>query len=194
MNWFEKGFINALLYILFPLSLVYLLVIKTKELVYTLGIIGKKTLPCKVISVGNITVGGTGKTPLVILIAEMLKRRKLVILTRGYGRKNKKRLIYANEMLDPRKTGDEPFFMASELKDVPVLVAKDRYFAGTVAVKKFGAETVILDDGFQRRFSLKRDLDIVLIDCLKPFGNNMLLPAGTLRRSVRFTRRKLHRL
>ncbi|MEI7904553.1 MAG: tetraacyldisaccharide 4'-kinase, partial [Candidatus Firestonebacteria bacterium] len=136
---------------------------------------------CKVISVGNITAGGTGKTPLVMYIAKLLKRTKPAILTRGYGRKSRKKLVYANKSSGPGKTGDEPFYMASELKTVPVLVSGDRYYSGRVAVKKFGARIVILDDGFQRRLSLKRDLDIVLLDCLKPFGNDMLLPAGTLR-------------
>lgn len=181
MNWREKGFINVLLYLLLPLSLLYYVAIKMKDLLYLSGILRRKELPCKVISVGNITLGGTGKTPLVILIAGLLRRKKPAILTRGYGRKNKRRILYASDNPDPKKIGDESFLMSTELKDVPVIVASDRHYAGLQAIKKYGAEAVILDDGFQRRFSLKRDLDIVLIDCLKPFGTGMLFPAGTLR-------------
>lgn len=144
-----------------------------------------KSLPAKVISVGNITVGGTGKTPLVIALADKLKKRgeRVGIISRGYGRKNQhlEHVPPATDRFsDFSVYGDEPLLMASRLKDVPVVVGRDRVAAGEYCIKNFDCETLILDDGYQYR-RLHRDHDILVIDATQPFGNGWLLPAGPLR-------------
>ena len=120
----------------------------------------------KVISVGNITWGGTGKTPLVMFLAKSLQEagQKVVVLTRGYG-------------------NDECQELQDRLKGVPVLVGKDRRLTGREAVEKHGAQWIILDDGYQV-WGLERDLDIVTINATNPFGNGRLIPAGNLREPV----------
>ncbi|MCX8069280.1 MAG: tetraacyldisaccharide 4'-kinase [Thermodesulfovibrionales bacterium] len=162
-----------------------------------------KKLPCKVISIGNITTGGTGKTPTVISIAEEAKKRDLypIILTRGYKGKIKNPcIVNAGNWKMPTtlstcnnvyECGDEPYFMAYRLKDVPIIKCPDRYIGGLFALRNLeylcGNQTInqnkiifILDDGFQH-WQLQRDLDIVLIDGINPFGNKKLLPLGNLR-------------
>jgi len=141
-------------------------------------------LPCKVISVGNITLGGTGKTVLVEAIAVYLKNsgRKAAILTRGY----KRQRVYPEQKaqghvsMDYRRMGDEAYMLAEKLKDIPVIVDADRVRAARHAVDKFGADTVILDDGFQQ-WHIKKDLDIVTIDSISVFGNRHMIPRGILR-------------
>jgi tetraacyldisaccharide 4'-kinase len=152
----------------------------------------RKRLPCRVISIGNITTGGTGKTPAAISVAEQALRRGFspIILTRGYKgtaatpcfvTKGKGPLISFEE------AGDEPFLMAERLKGVPVVKCRNRYEGGRFALRQLGISEsefemhlFILDDGFQHR-GLYRDRDIVLIDAEVPFGNGRLLPLGRLR-------------
>ena len=174
-------FIKALLYLLFPVSLLYLAALKSKELLFAVSLLKKRQLPAKVISVGNITLGGTGKTPHVLYLAGVLKDKNLAVITRGYARKNARKIIFSKEEMSPEVLGDEPFLLASELSGVPVVVSKDRFAAGLAAVEKYSAKTLILDDGFQRRVALARDLDIVLVDSMNPFGNGRLFPSGILR-------------
>jgi tetraacyldisaccharide 4'-kinase len=154
-----------------------------------------------VISVGNLTVGGTGKTPVVERLARTLKDggRRVVILSRGYKakkppllrriqrkwlglEKNKSRIVHDGEklLLDSRFAGDEPYMLARSLRDVPVVVDKDRVRAAHHAVRELGADALILDDGMQY-LTLGRRVEIVLVDCQAPFGNRHLLPRGTLR-------------
>lgn len=166
-------------------SVFYWLGYHLRFLLYRSGAVKPKKLQAKVISIGNITLGGTGKTPLVIYLAEKLKQKelKVSILTRGYkrrkkelteiGRENKKRISWT-------EVGDEPYLLASRLYDVPVLISKDRANAGVSAERKYQADFLVLDDGFQH-WKLSRDLDIVVIDSTNPFGNLKLLPAGILR-------------
>jgi tetraacyldisaccharide 4'-kinase len=159
-------------------------------------------LGCLVISVGNLTVGGTGKTPVVELFARELTRRgrKVAILSRGYKsqpapfpqefldrframeRRHPPRVVSDGRslLLDSEKAGDEPFMLASNLKDVQVLVDKDRVKSGLHAIRKFGCDTLLLDDGLQF-LRLKERIDIVLIDREAPFANRHLLPRGLLR-------------
>jgi tetraacyldisaccharide 4'-kinase len=154
-----------------------------------------------VISVGNLTVGGTGKTPVVERLARALKDggRRVAILSRGYKakkppllrrlqrkwlglEKNRSRVVHDGErlLLDSRFAGDEPYMLARSLKNVPVVVDKDRVRAALHAVRDLGCDALILDDGMQY-LTLGRRVEIVLVDCQAPFGNGYLLPRGTLR-------------
>ena len=159
-------------------------------------------LGCLVVSVGNLTVGGTGKTPVVELFARELTRRgrKVAVLSRGYKSqpapfpqefldrfrplelRHPPRVVSDGRslLLDSEKAGDEPFMLASNLKDVQVLVDKDRVKSGLHAIRKFGCDTLLLDDGLQF-LRLKERIDIVLIDRETPFANRYLLPRGLLR-------------
>ena len=167
------------------ISVLYLAGLKIKEALYTLGIIKLKSLPCKVISVGNLTAGGTGKTPVVEYIVKYLSAtKKTAILTRGYKRENKAALLDVKPGSSPRACGDEAVYLAAET-GVPVIAAVNRYDGGKYAVEKYQAQVCVLDDGFQRRRSLYRDLEILVIDASNPFGNGKLLPAGILREPVK---------
>lgn len=158
--------------ILFILSLIYGLVIRSLIL---LNQARKRRLSSKMISVGNITLGGTGKTTIVEFIASLLrdKGRKPAILTRGYKRKK-------SGNSDFEKMGDEPAMLKSALKDIPVIVDKNRCKAAGEAIEEFQAETLILDDGFQQ-WGILKDLEIVAIDASNPFGNKNMIPRGILR-------------
>ncbi len=143
-------------------------------------------LPGFVLSVGNITAGGTGKTPAAIMLAEWAKSQgyNTAILSRGYGGSYKDKTAVVSDgnkiLLSADICGDEPWLMASRLKNVPVIVSGSRYLAGLKAKEKFNSNFFILDDGFQH-IRLKRDMDILLADAEKPFGNGHLLPWGPLR-------------
>jgi tetraacyldisaccharide 4'-kinase len=141
------------------------------------------TIGVPVISVGNITMGGTGKTPCVLLLARILKQRgrRPGILTRGYGRNSpQKHLALApGTILNPEHSGDEPqMFVRSGL--APVGIGADRFQTGTLLVRDFGADVLLLDDGFQHQ-RLARNVDVVLIDALDPFGGGQIFPLGRLR-------------
>jgi tetraacyldisaccharide 4'-kinase len=145
----------------------------------------RKRLPVKVISIGNITTGGTGKTPFAIALAEEALRRGMrpCILTRGYKGSAKGPCFVSRgegPILTDREAGDEPVLMAQRLKGVPVVKGKDRHRAGMFALENAGVGLFILDDGFQH-FGLIRDIDILLIDAGDPFDNERLLPMGLLR-------------
>lgn len=130
---------------------------------------------CKVISVGNITVGGTGKTVVVSYIARLLRKEghRVAIVTRGYGRGSSK-------AADVKGMGDEPYMLSQQLPDVPVIVDHKRRRGITRAIQEHNADVVILDDGFQQ-WGIAKDLDIVTIDATNPFDNRHMLPAGRLR-------------
>lgn len=159
---------------------------------YRRGILRSRSLPGPVISVGNLTVGGTGKTPVALLLAETLSRRgrKVVILTRGYGarRRGKRPPFRAQDLLEEPSAvvgiGDEPVLLARRLPQVPVVVDADRYRGGLWAREQGAADLFILDDGFQH-LALKRALDLVLVDGLNPFGDGTLFPRGILREAPR---------
>lgn len=143
-------------------------------------------LPCKVVSIGNLTVGGTGKTPLTVYVARRLAAMglKVAVLSRGYrsGAERTGAVVSDGKdlLLGPADAGDEPWMMARHLDGIPVLVGRDRYRSGLIACRRFGTEVAVLDDGFQHQ-RLKRDLDFVLLTGPAPFGNGHLLPRGPLR-------------
>ncbi|MCX5904186.1 MAG: tetraacyldisaccharide 4'-kinase [Proteobacteria bacterium] len=160
-----------------------------RRLLYEKGVFKSCRLPCAVLSIGNITVGGTGKTPAVYHIARHLKDAgyRVAILSRGYRAQDTGQgLVVADGsrvLAGPEQAGDEPFMLAQKLRDVPVLAGRDRVSLGRQAVRDFAAQVIIMDDGFHY-FRLKRDLDIVLINSRNPFGNGYLLPRGTLREPI----------
>lgn len=145
-----------------------------------------KKLPVPVISVGNLAVGGTGKTPMTIYLAKLLRKKHYfpAILSRGYGGAFERKggiVSNGNSILaDSTQAGDEPLMMAKQLAGIPLIVGRRRYRSGLKAVNKFGCDLIILDDGFQH-LSLFRNLNIVLMDALRPIGNGYLLPRGILR-------------
>ncbi|MFC1868974.1 tetraacyldisaccharide 4'-kinase [Thermodesulfobacteriota bacterium] len=146
----------------------------------------KRSLPGFVVSIGNLTTGGTGKTPAACMLAEWAsgEGHKAVVLSRGYRGSYKTKVFVVSDgneiYAGPGKAGDEPYLLAERLSGVPVIISKNRYLAGTTAHDRYGSNFFILDDGFQH-LALKRDLDILLIDALSPFGNGHLLPWGPLR-------------
>ncbi|TFG93445.1 MAG: tetraacyldisaccharide 4'-kinase, partial [Syntrophobacterales bacterium] len=177
-------------------SHVYRGIVSLRNFFYDAGIFAAQKMGCKVISVGNITVGGTGKTPMVIMLAGMLKREgyRPAILSRGYGGKRERQgpadvVSDGHDILmGPDEAGDESVLMAERVRGVPVIVGKERSLTGRVAVERFGADVLILDDGFQHR-RLFRDINIVLLDSERPFGNGFMLPRGGLREPRRALRR-----
>ncbi|MFB3885526.1 MAG: tetraacyldisaccharide 4'-kinase [Thermodesulfobacteriota bacterium] len=190
----EKSFwMKILLFPLHLLSFPYGGWVRTRGLFYTLGLKRPKRLSSSVISVGNITVGGTGKTPLVMALAKGLAERGIpvAILSRGYkGTKSFGSLVNKDQVfsLSPEESGDEPFLMAKSLQNIPVFVGKDRFVTGQMALQRFGVRGLILDDGYQH-LQLYRDLNIVLIDSHFGFGDRHLLPRGILREPLSHLRR-----
>jgi len=189
--------------LLFALSKIFQVAVKLRRWLYNVRILRDKTLGVQVIAVGNLTVGGTGKTPVVEKFARELRDagRNVAILSRGYRSKPKpfhewflNKILFREDqtpprvvsdgkslLLDSEMAGDEPYMLASNLKDVVVLVDKDRVKSGRYAIEKFGCDTLLLDDGFQYWDLRGRRHDVVLIDRQQPFGNEHLLPRGTLR-------------
>jgi len=171
---------------LYGISIMYGAAQKLRASCYRQKILHSKKLPCRVISVGNITVGGTGKTPMTIYLAQELKQAgyRVAIMSRGYkgGAERQGGIVSdgSSLLMDSERAGDEPFMMACRLKDIPVIVGKSRFEAGRLVVSKFQPDVIVLDDAFQH-LQLKRDIDIVLLDHGQPFGNTHLLPRGILR-------------
>ena len=169
-----------------PFSSLYGSIMRLRRQLYTKGIFKIQKLPCHVISIGNLTLGGTGKTPHVIAITSRLYNLgyKPCVLTRGYGgRAGKGPLVVSNGkevMAGPDASGDEAYMMAAKLSGVPVIAGSDRYTCGIYAVKKLNASIIVLDDGFQH-IRLHRDLDLVLMDATNPLGSGRIFPGGTLR-------------
>ena len=163
---------NGILYVpfklvLFVLSLAYGIAIFTRGLLYKVRIFRSHKVPLRIVSVGNLTLGGTGKTPFVIALSRILKdglKKEAAVLIRGYG-------------------WDEQAMLKNNLPDIPILVGENRVNAATRSIKLYGTTAAILDDGFQY-WELERDLDIVLVDSRNPFGNGRLFPRGVLREPV----------
>jgi tetraacyldisaccharide 4'-kinase len=203
---FRAGVLRAILY---GLSFIYEGLVQARLYLYRKRIFRERTLGCLVISIGNLTVGGTGKTPIVEKFARALQAggRRVAILSRGYksvplprkrgwfarlrsGTEDPPRVVSDGQslLLDSLTAGDEPYMLAHNLKDVIVLVDKDRVKSGLHAIEKWKVDTLLLDDGLQY-LHLKHRLDIVLVDRQAPFGNEFLLPRGTLREPPRNLRR-----
>lgn len=168
------------------LSAIYGGVVGARNALYDRAILPARRLEGAVISVGNLSAGGSGKTPFVMLLGELLQARgiKFDVLSRGYGRKSRGVLLVDPGGL-PDQYGDEPLLIARRLP-VPVIVGEDRHEAGRFAESKFGAQLHLLDDGFQHR-ALHRDFDIVLV--APQDADDQLLPAGRLREPLRSLRR-----
>ncbi|HEY3490844.1 MAG TPA: tetraacyldisaccharide 4'-kinase [Candidatus Deferrimicrobiaceae bacterium] len=158
---------------------------RLRRRLYSWGLIASERLPRPVISIGNLSVGGTGKTPHVRWIAGWLKGRglRVAILSRGYGRTSHG-VVWVSDgeriLSTCDQSGDEPFLLASRLKGVPVLVGESRAAAGRACLEKMDVDLFLLDDGFQH-LALKRDLDILLVDAGRGLGNRLTLPFGPLR-------------
>lgn len=204
-EYLQRRSIRLLLRVLRRLSYVFKSLVRLRLYLYEKRVLRHHTLGCQVISVGNLTVGGTGKTPVVEAFARELaaEGRKVAILSRGYkkvepsaGRKLLDKLTFAARrrpprvvsdgkdlLLDSAMSGDEPYMLAMNLPNVCVLVDKDRVKSGRYAITELGCDTLILDDGFQY-LSLKHQLDIVLVDKRNPFGNGHVLPRGLLREPI----------
>src|SRR5213079_1177410 len=203
---FRAGILRGILH---ALSFIYERLVQLRLYLYRKRVFRERALGCLVISIGNLTVGGTGKTPIVEKFARALQSggRRVAILSRGYksvphpskrnwltgfGKKDAAPPSIVSDgkslLLDSVTAGDEPYMLAHNLKDVIVLVDKDRVKSGRFAIDKWQVDTLLLDDGLQFLY-LKHRLDVVLIDRQAPFGNEFLLPRGTLREPPRNLRR-----
>ena len=201
----QPGAVNALLAALKVLSFLFAAVVQIRYFLYNAGILRRFPLGIQVISIGNVTAGGTGKTPVTEIFARTLaaEGRKVAILSRGYRRKEapwwkrlftqviEKPLVVSDGkhvLLDSATGGDEPYMLASNLPGVAVVVDRNRVKAGRYAVKRLGCDTIILDDGFQYQ-KLKHSIEVVLVDATNPFGNGNMLPRGVLREPARNLKR-----
>jgi len=195
---------------LFVASRFYRMGVQFRIWLYDKRVVRNRSIGCLVVSIGNVSCGGTGKTPVVEVFAKSLcqKGRKVAILSRGYRskkipfwKKMAQRLRSEkmetppkivsdgnNLLLNSQYAGDEPYMLATNLKDVAVIVDKDRVKSGLHAIDKFETDTLILDDGFQY-LDLKPHINIVLIDSTDPFGNHHVLPRGILREPIKNLRR-----
>ena len=185
----NTGWYSPVKIVAYFLSFYYRLIINFRNWLYDHKIFKETVLPCPVISVGNITVGGTGKTPCVILLAQMLQENgfKPAILSRGYGGKSIHPVnIVSNGnkiLLDSKTAGDEPFLIAQALKGIPVITGAKRIVTGKIAIDKFEADVLICDDAMQHR-QIFRDINLVLLDNQSLRGNNHILPRGRLREPI----------
>lgn len=195
---FLLGFLSAF-------SCLFAAIVGIRSFLYKVGILRQFPLGIQVISIGNVTAGGTGKTPVTELFARTLaaRGRKVAILSRGYRRKESPLwqriftqvidppLVVSDGrrvLLDSAVGGDEPYMLASNLPGVAVIVDRNRVKAGRYAIKRLGCDTIILDDGFQYK-KLRHSTEVVLVDSTNPFGNGHLLPRGILREPARHLKR-----
>lgn len=175
--------------LLYAFSLLYRLIIHLRNWLYDHNIFREVKLPCPVISVGNITVGGTGKTPCVIWLARMLREQgfKPAVLSRGYGSINSSPVNIVSDgnhiLASSAGAGDEPYLMARSLQGIPIITGPQRILTGKTAINSFGADVLICDDAFQHR-QIFRDINLVLLDSEKPLGNGQMLPRGSLREPI----------
>ena len=161
-------------------------VVRFRLWLYGVGLLKSRSLPVHVISVGNLTVGGTGKTPTVIMAVRHLKTLgfRPAVLSRGYRGSSRQPVNVVSDgtavLLGPSQAGDEPCLMARQLPGVPILTGRDRWALGCYAIDRFGSDVLVLDDGFQH-LGLSRNVNLCLLDAGQPWGNGHLLPAGALR-------------
>ena len=205
-RWFDLALVN----LLFAASRFYRMVVQFRVWMYDKRVIRNHALGCLVVSIGNLTCGGTGKTPVVEVFARTLSEngRKVAILSRGYRSKKRtfrEKMLHffkkgkievppkvvsdgKNLLLNSEYAGDEPYMLASNLPEVAVVVDKDRVKSGIYAIDNFQSDVIILDDGFQY-LMLKPHINIVLVDSTDPFGNGHVLPRGVLREPIKNIRR-----
>ncbi|MFT7413454.1 MAG: tetraacyldisaccharide 4'-kinase [Methylophagaceae bacterium] len=177
-SWYQP---QPIRWLLWPLSLIYQAVLQLRNRLFYLGLLKQRSLTVPVIIVGNITVGGTGKTPFVIWLAKQLQQAgyRPGIISRGYGGKAE---LYPQKVVadsDPTIVGDEPIII-SRHTSCPMVVAPDRFAAGKILLQDYDCNIIISDDGLQH-YALGRDIEIVIIDGKRQFGNQLCLPAGPLR-------------
>jgi tetraacyldisaccharide 4'-kinase len=174
---------------LLALSWLYGSAMRLRRAFYRQGVLTRHRLPCFTISVGNLSLGGTGKTPLALYLGKMLCNMgyKPVVISRGYKGLNENQGAVISDgraiQCDASGAGDEPYLLATLLHGVPVVVGKDRVGAAQIALERFTPDVLLLDDGFQHQ-RLQRDLDLLLLDAAKPFGNSYVLPRGPLREPI----------
>ncbi len=172
-----------------PISPLYGLAMKVREGFYKKGLFRCHSLPVPVVSVGNLVLGGTGKTPTVRYLAEFLKAQGYhpAIISRGYGGKAGEKVNIVSDgaqlLLGPQQAGDEPFMLARSLPGIPVLTGTRRIWPCRWTVEKFHADLIILDDGFQH-LAVRRDIDLVLFDGSNLAGNSRIFPGGVLREPI----------
>lgn len=181
--------IDLLFFIGRPFSPFYGLAMKVREKLYTRGLLRRHSLPIPVISIGNLVLGGTGKTPTVRYLAEFLKAHGYspAVISRGYGGKSRRKINIVSDdgavLMNSQQAGDEPYMLARALPGTPVLTGKRRIYPSHWAIEKFNSDILILDDGFQH-LAVQRDIDIVLFDGTNLAGNSRIFPGGTLREPV----------
>jgi len=163
----------------------YRVALAARDAGYRARLFSSRRLPAAVVSIGNLTVGGSGKTPLAALVAALLAELGAApaIVSRGYGRRTRGARVVADRdgvQLSARDAGDEPRLLAEQLPGVPVVVGESRYEAGRIALERCGADVLVLDDGFQHR-TIVKDLEIVTVAGAEPWGNGRLFPRGILR-------------
>ncbi|MDY6987983.1 MAG: tetraacyldisaccharide 4'-kinase [Thermodesulfobacteriota bacterium] len=184
-----RPFSSPFEWMLYACSRAYELAMGLRLCLYQKGVFRQEGLPCRVVSIGNLTVGGTGKTPMVHYVANLLKGigLEVAVLSRGYGghAQGSGGLVSDGKttLMGPEASGDEPQLLAARLNGIPLLVGKDRCWAARRAIREFGASVLVLDDGFQH-LRIGRDLDLLLLDSTRPFGNGYCIPRGTLREPV----------
>lgn len=183
LSGFYAGLFRLLLS---PVALCYRNIQIMRAALYRRGILRSYRLSCPVISVGNLTVGGTGKTPATAWIARRLLQQglRVAVLSRGYGGSLEGNCALVSDgqtiLLTPDQCGDEPYLLASTIPGLMVVIGSDRYRAGLLAQEALKPDAFLLDDGFQH-LRLQRDLNILLLDGQRPFGNGWTLPSGLLR-------------
>jgi tetraacyldisaccharide 4'-kinase len=185
VHGWEHGFPPAATPLVGALAGGYRYLLGAREWLYGRGVLRSRRLDRPVVAVGNLTVGGTGKTPAVMLAVETLQElgHHPAVVSRGYGRRTDGVHVVADSAairVEPEDAGDEPFLLARRLPGVPVVVGAHRGEAATLAVERFDASAIVLDDAFQHR-TLAKDLEIVMARVRDPWGNGRLLPAGPLR-------------
>jgi tetraacyldisaccharide 4'-kinase len=168
-----------------PAALLYELIVRLRNWMYTYGWIKIYRVPVPVISIGNITLGGTGKTPVTISIAKQLVAagKKTAVISRGYGRRSSGVVVVSDGiklLCSAEESGDEPYLIAARVPEAVVIVAARRVDAAYTAVNHYGCDVILLDDGFQHR-AMGRNCDIVLIDCNHELLRDCMFPAGSLR-------------
>lgn len=179
--------------LLWPFSLIYCIGLWLFLLPYRVGLRKRYRLGVPVISVGNLTFGGTGKTPAVQTLCRMLtdQGRKVVVLSRGHGGSARSAVVASNGeriLSDSVTAGDEPIQLAHSLPGIPIVVGRDRRESGRLACEQFSPDVIVLDDGLQY-WQLHRDMDIVVLDARRPFGSGFVMPMGDLREPISGLRR-----